>query len=78
MILTDQKQELSEAAMFVNESELNKHSLKRTFYTCWLLSFGSSGQAVSEGNIKQNDQSETRIAYGGNVFSGLKQNEQSF
>ena len=38
--------------------------------------FGSFGQAVSEEKIKKNDPSETRIAYGGHSFSGLRQIEQ--
>ena len=45
---TNQKQELSVVAMFVNGSELNEHSLQRTFQGCFLPSFDSFGQAVSE------------------------------
>ena len=47
----NQKQELSVAAMFVNGSELNEHSLQRTFQGCFLPSFDSFGQAVSEEKI---------------------------
>ena len=47
----NQKQELPEAAMFVNGSELNEQSLKRTFQGCFLPSFGSFGQVVSEEKI---------------------------
>jgi hypothetical protein len=36
------------AAMFVNRSGQNEQSLKRTFHRCFLPSFGSFGQAVSE------------------------------
>jgi hypothetical protein len=46
-----QKQELPVAAMFVNRSGRNEQSLKRTFHRCFLPSFGSFGQAVSEENI---------------------------
>jgi hypothetical protein len=46
---TNQKQELSVAAMFVNGSGRNEHSLQRTFHRCFLPSFGSFDQAVSEG-----------------------------
>jgi predicted GIY-YIG superfamily endonuclease len=45
---TNQKQELPVAAMFVNVSGQNEHSLWRTTRRCFLPSFGSFGQAVSE------------------------------
>ena len=45
---TNQKQELSVAAMFVNGMGRNEDSLQRTFHRCFLPSFGSFGQAVSE------------------------------
>ena len=44
----NQKQELPVAAMFVNGSGSNVQSLERTFHRCFLLSFGSFVQAVSE------------------------------
>ena len=44
----NQKQELSVTAMFVNGSGRNEQSLQRTFHRCFLPSFGSFGQAVSE------------------------------
>jgi hypothetical protein len=44
----NQKQESPVAVMFVNGSGRNKHSLQRTFHRCFLPSFGSFGQAVSE------------------------------
>jgi hypothetical protein len=44
----NQKQELPMAAMFVNGSGQNVQSLERTFHRCFLPSFGSFGQAVSE------------------------------
>ena len=49
----NQKQELSVAAMFINGSELNEHALQRTFQGCFLPSFDSFGQAVSEEKIFQ-------------------------
>ena len=49
--LTNQKQELPVVAIFVNESGRNKKSLYRTFHRCFLPSFGSFGQAVSEKKI---------------------------
>ena len=36
------------AAMFFNGQELNDQSLQRTFHRCFLPSYGSFGQAVSE------------------------------
>jgi hypothetical protein len=44
----NQKQELPVVAMFVNGSGRNEQSLQRTFHRCFLPSFGSFGQAVSE------------------------------
>ena len=51
---TNQKQEWPVVAMFVNGSERNERSLQRTFHKCFLLSFGSFGQAVSEEKILKN------------------------
>ena len=45
---TNQKQELPVAAMFVNGSERNEQSLQRTTHICFLQSFDSFDQAVSE------------------------------
>ena len=39
----NQKKELLVAAMFVNGSRQNVHSLERTFYRCFLPSFSSFG-----------------------------------
>jgi hypothetical protein len=49
--LTNQKQELPVAAMFVNGWGQNEQSLQRTFHRCFLPSFGSFGHAVSEEKI---------------------------
>ena len=40
--------------MFVNQSGQNERSLYRTFHRCFLPSFGSFGQAVSEKKIFKN------------------------
>ena len=48
----NQKEESPVAAMFVNGSGRNEQSLQRTFHRCFLPSFGSFGQAVSEEKIK--------------------------
>jgi hypothetical protein len=52
--LANQKQESPVAAMFVNGSGRNEQSLYRTFHICFLPSFGSFGQAVSEEKIFRN------------------------
>ena len=51
---TNQKQELPVVAMFVNGSGQNEQSLQKTFHRCFLPSFGSFGQAVSEEKIFRN------------------------
>ena len=43
--------ELPVAAMFVNQSGQNEQSLQKTFHRCFLPSFGSFSQAVSEEKI---------------------------
>ena len=48
---TNQKQDLPVVAMFINGSGRNEQSLQRTFHRCFLTSFGSFGQAVSEEKI---------------------------
>jgi hypothetical protein len=46
--LTNQKQERPVAAMFVNGLGQNVQSLERTTHRCFLTSFGSFNQTVSE------------------------------
>ena len=50
---TNQKQKLPVAAMSVNDLGRNQHSLQRTFHRCFLPSFSSFGQEVSEKKIFQ-------------------------
>jgi hypothetical protein len=50
----NQKQESPEVAMFNSESGQNEQSLQKTFHGCFLSSFGSFGQAVSEEKILKN------------------------
>ena len=45
---SNQKQELSMMAIFVNGSGRNEQSQQRTFHRCFLPSFRSFGQTVSE------------------------------
>ena len=51
---SNQKQEFPVAVMFVNGSGRKKQSVQRTFHSCFLPSFGSFGQAVSEEKIFKN------------------------
>jgi hypothetical protein len=44
----NQKQESPVVAMFVNRSGQNEQFLQRTFHRCFLPSFGSFGQVVTE------------------------------
>ena len=60
--LTNQKQELPVSAMFVNGSGQNEQSFQRTFHRCFLPSFGSFGQAVSEENIFQKSANRKPVA----------------
>ena len=64
---TNQKQELPVAAMFVNGSRRNEHSLQRTAHRCFLPSFGSFGQTVSDEKNFKISHSETRVACGDHV-----------
>ena len=86
---TNQKHELSVVAMFVNGSGRNEHSLQRTFHRCFLPSFDSFGQTVSEEkNLKNQpirnkrrqwwpcllmDQDEMSTLYGGPSIDGSYQ-----
>ena len=51
---TIQKQELLVTAMFINRSGQYEQYLQRTFHRCFLPSFGSFGQVVSEDKIFKN------------------------
>jgi hypothetical protein len=54
--------------MFANGLGGNEQSLQRTFQRCFLPSYGSFSNTVSEEkNLKKIDQSETRIACGGHI-----------
>ena len=75
---TIQKQELPVAAMFVNRTGRNEQSVQRTFPRCFLQSFGSFGQAVSEDIFffkSTNQKQEQPVAV---IFvNGSGRNEQS-
>ena len=75
---TKRKEELSVVAMFVNGSELNEHSLQRTFQGCFLSNFDSFGQAVTEEKILQrltNQKQELPVV--AMFVNGSGRNEQS-
>ena len=74
---TNQKQELPVAAKFVKESGRNQHSLQRTLYRCFLPSFGSFGQAISEENFFQKSTNQKQeLPVVATFVNRLEQNEQ--
>jgi hypothetical protein len=72
------QQELSMAALFVNGSGQNEQSIERTFHRCFLPSFGSFGQAVTEEKIfyKSTNQKQ-ELAVAAMFVNGSEINEQS-
>ena len=75
---TNQKQELSVAAMFVNELGRNEQSFQQTFQGCSLPSFDSFGQVVSEEKIFQKSTNQKQEWPVASMFvNGLGRNEQS-
>ena len=75
---TNQKQEWYVATMFVKRSELNEQSLQRTFQGCFLPSFDSFGQAVSEEKIFQKLTNQKReLPVAAMFVNGSGQNDQS-
>ena len=67
---TNQKHELSVAAMFVNGSGRNEQSLQRTFHRCFLPSFDSFGQWWP---CLLMDRDEMSNLYGGRSIDGSYQ-----
>ena len=65
---TNQKQELSMAAMFVNRSGRNDQSLQRTFQGCFLPNFYSFGQVVSEKNFFKKSTNQKQELYMAAMF----------
>ena len=59
----NQTQESPVAAMLVNGSGRNEQYLQRTFHRCFLPSFGSFGQTVSEEKIFKNLYTVFRVDY---------------
>ena len=74
---TNQKQELHVAAMFVNESGRNEHSLQKTFQGCSLPSFDSFGPVVSKEKIFQKSTNQKQEWPVASMFvNGSGRNEQ--
>ena len=74
---TNQKQELPMAAMFVNGSEVNEQSSQRTFQGCFLPSFDSFGQAVSEKIFQKSINQKQELPVAAMFVNRLELNEQS-
>ena len=75
--LTNLKQELPVAAMFVNGSKRNEQSLQRTFHRCFLSSFISFGQVASEENLFQKSTNKKQeLPMMAMFVNGSKRNEQ--
>ena len=75
---TNQKQEMSVAIIFVNGSGRNEQSKQRTFHRCFLPSFVSFGQTVSEEkNLKKSVNQKQALPVPAMFINGLGRNEQS-
>ena len=74
---TNQKQELSVAAMFVNGSGRNQQWQQRTFHRCFLPSFGSFGQTVSEEKNLKNQPIRNKSPVVAMFVNGSGKNQQS-
>ena len=74
---TNQKQESPVVAMFVNGSGRNEQSSQRTLYRCFLPSFISFGQAVSEEKLFQKlTNKKQELPMTAMFVNGSKRNEQ--
>jgi hypothetical protein len=66
------------ATMFVKGSERNEQSQQRTFHRCFLPSFSTFGQTVSEGkNLKKSANQKQELPVAAMFVNGSGQNEQS-
>ena len=74
----NQKQELPVVAMFGNGLGQNVQSLERTVHKCFLPSFGSFGQAVSEEKIFRDQPIKNKeVPVGAMFVNGSGRNEHS-
>jgi hypothetical protein len=66
------------AIMYVNGSGRNEQSLQRTFHRCFLPSFGSFGQVVSEEkNLNKSANQKQKLPVAAMFVNGSGRNEQS-
>ena len=66
------------ATMFVKGSEQNEQLQQRTFHRCFLPSFSTFGQKVSEGkNLKKSANQKQELPVVAMFVNGSGQNEQS-
>ena len=66
------------ATMFVKGSEQNEQLQQRTFHRCFLTSFSTFGQKVSEGNnLKKSANQKQELPVMAMFVNGSGQNEQS-
>jgi hypothetical protein len=72
---SNQKQESPVAVMFVNGSGRNEQSLQRTDHSCFLASFGSSGQTVSEEKNFKNQPIRNKSPVAAMFVNGSGRNE---
>ena len=63
--------------MFVNGLGLNEQSLQRTFHKCFLQSFGSFGQSVSEKIFQKSTNQKQELHVAAMFVNESGQNEQS-
>ena len=76
--LTNQIPELPVAIMFVNELGQNEQSLQRSFHRCFLPSFSSFGQEVSEEkNLKKSTNQKQELPVVAMFVNGSGRNRQS-
>jgi hypothetical protein len=75
---TNKKQELPVVAMFVNGSGRNEQSQQRTFHSCFLPSFESFGETVSEEKESKKSANQKQESPVVAMFvNGSRRNEQS-
>ena len=75
---TNQKQEWSVAAMFVNESGRNEQYSQRTCHRCFLPSFSSFGQAVAEKIFWKSTNQKQELPMVTMFVNGSGRNKHSF
>ena len=74
--INQSEQELPEAAMFVNGSGRNGQSIQRISHKCFLPSFGSFGQTVSEKILQKMTNQKQELLVFAMFVNGSGRNEQ--